>query len=388
MLNPHARSRTSSTPSREGLDQFQKFVGSVDDLSSSVKLLRSVVDGRRRDRRSAEERVRRIGRWVQAEIGSDDARAWCSSEGLTVNRAQGTGTNAAGGALVPDEIADAIIALRDTRGAFRAAAGPMRMRSDTKHAPRRLTGLTASFATENLSLAEQTMTWDSVRLVAKKILVLARFSAELVEDAAIDVGLAFLQEVAYAFADKEDLCGFYGNGTSTYGGIKGLFTYLTDGAHAASVVTASANTFATLTMTDLSSLMGAVPANAVPGARWFVSQRGYGLAFCRLAGAGGGIITRYINGVLTPTFMGFPVQLTQVMPQVVTSLSGQVMIAFGDLSLAATLGDRRDVRVRFSVDRFMDSDQIGALGTQRFDINVHDVGDATTAGPVAGLIGL
>jgi hypothetical protein len=44
--------------------------------------------------------------------------------------------------------------------------------------------------------------------------------------------------------------------------------------------------------------------------------------------------------------------------------------------------------MRFSTDRYMDSDQVGALGTQRFDINVHDVGDATNAGPVAGLVGL
>lgn len=386
-MNQQIRRSPSGSSDREGLEHFKRFVSSVDDLSSNVKLLRSVVDGRKRQNRSAEDRVRRAGRWVQAEIGSDEARAWCVANGLAVNRAQGTGSNVLGGGLVPDEIADTIIAIRDTRGAFRAAAGPMRMRSDSKSAPRRLNGLTAVFASENLNVAEQTMTWDSVRLVAKKIMVLARISAELMEDAALDVGAAFLQEVAYAFASKEDTCGFYGDGTSQYGGIRGLFPYLTDGSHAASTYTATGHaTFDTLTQTDLSALMGLVPAVAVPGARWFVSQRGYALTFCRLAGAAGGIVTRYVDGVLTPVFMGFPVQLTQVMPQAVTALTGQVAVAFGDLALAATIGDRRDVRLRFSTERYMDSDQVGVLGTQRFDINVHDVGDNTTAGPMAALI--
>lgn len=383
-MNQHIRRSESD---RERIEHFRKFVGSVDDLSANVKLLRSVVDGRKRQSRSAEDRVHRIGRWVQAEIGSEEARAWCLENGLAVNRAQGAGSNVLGGGLVPDEIPDTIIAIRDTRGAFRAAAAPMRMRSDTKSAPRRLSGLTAVFASENLNVAEQTMTWDSVRLVAKKIMVLARISAELMEDAALDVGAAFLQEVAYAFAAKEDNCGFYGDGTSQYGGIRGLFTYLTDGSHAASTYTATGHsTFDVITQTDLNQLMGLVPAVAVPGARWFVSQRGYALTFCRLAGSAGGIVTRYVDGVLTPVFMGFPVQLTQVMPQAVTALTGQVAIAFGDLNLAATIGDRRDVRLRFSTDRYMDSDQVGVLGTQRFDINVHDIGDNATAGPMAALI--
>jgi HK97 family phage major capsid protein len=324
--------------------------------------------------RSIEEKIRAVGCWVQSEI-----------------RAQSEGANSSGAAVVPsDEVAEAIIAIRDSRGAFRAAASKMPMRSDSKFAPRRLTGLTANFVGENpASIAESSMSWDAVRLVAKKIAILTKISAELEEDSAFDVGLIFLQEVGYAFASKEDNCGFYGDGTSAYGGIKGVFPLLTDGAHDASKFVATGNaTFNLLTTTDLSNLMSIVPAVAVPGARWFVSQRGYALAFCRLAGAAGGISTQYdADGVLRPFFMGFPVMLTQVMPQATTSLTGQVMVGFGDLSLAATLGDRRDLRLRFSTHRFMDSDQVGVLGTQRFDANVHDLGDNTTAGPMAALVG-
>jgi len=111
-----------------------------------------------------------------------------------------------------------------------------------------------------------------------------------------------------AFAKKEDECGFNGDGTSTYSGVRGITKLLIDGNHAAGNVAAAAghNTFLTLDNTDLTNLMGTAPAFALPGARWFVSQRGYATAFCRLAATAGGIVNKYVNGVLMPTFSRFP----------------------------------------------------------------------------------
>jgi len=79
--------------------------------------------------------------------------------------------------------------------------------------------------------------------------------------------------------------------------------------------------------------------------------------------------------------------MTQVMPQVTTSLTGQVMVAFGDMSYAATLGDRRQLKLRFLTERFADQDQVGIIGSERIDINVHDLGDASSAGAIVGLVG-
>jgi HK97 family phage major capsid protein len=60
---------------------------------------------------------------------------------------------------------------------------------------------------------------------------------------------------------------------------------------------------------------------------------------------------------------------------------------FGDLSLAATLGDRRQITVGLSQDRYFVEDQIGIKATQRYDINVHDLGDTSDAGPLVALYG-
>jgi HK97 family phage major capsid protein len=59
-----------------------------------------------------------------------------------------------------------------------------------------------------------------------------------------------------------------------------------------------------------------------------------------------------------------------------------VLAYFGDLSLAAYLGDRRSTTVEFSnaaLNAF-EQDELVVRGTSRFDINVANVGDASTAG--------
>ncbi len=80
-------------------------------------------------------------------------------------------------------------------------------------------------------------------------------------------------------------------------------------------------------------------------------------------------------------------QRVQVLPQTSATQTGSVMIAFGDLSQAAVLGDRRELRLKFLTERFADTDQIGIIGTERVDIVAHSLGDNTTAGPVVGLVG-
>ena len=67
----------------------------------------------------------------------------------------------------------------------------------------------------------------------------------------------------------EDRCGFLGDGTSTYGGITGISKLLIDGNHTAGAITAATgvDTYAEITITDISTMLGKVRADAIPGAR-------------------------------------------------------------------------------------------------------------------------
>ena len=51
------------------------------------------------------------------------------------------------------------------------------------------------------------------------------------------------------------------------------------------------------------------------------------------------------------------------------------------------MGTRREIRIKVLQERYADLDQLGVQGTERFDINVHDLGDTSDAGPIVGLIG-
>src|SRR4029450_1948358 len=86
------------------------------------------------------------------------------------------------------------------------------------------------------------------------------------------------------------------------------------------------------------------------------------------------------TGRRLPHYLGFPVYLTQVLPNVATTLNGAVMLAFGDMRRAVTLADRRQPTLaRADQVQTFAEDQVQYRVTERMDINVHNLGDNTTA---------
>jgi HK97 family phage major capsid protein len=103
----------------------------------------------------------------------------------------------------------------------------------------------------------------------------------------------------------------------------------------------------------------------------------------RLMDAGGGNTNVTLaDGSRQMMFLGYPVVFAQVLNAVTTAQTSTAIAAFGDLRLGTTLGNRRGVAVKVSDQRYLEYDQIGILGTQRVDINVHEKGTATAAGAV------
>ena len=194
-------------------------------------------------------------------------------------------------------------------------------------------------------------------------------------------------EIAYAFASKEDDCGFNGDGTSTYGGMRGLTTWAIDPTTTAGQKTAASghNTFALLDGTDIAGLIGLLPRYALPNAKFYISQTGFAVTFERLIAAAGGNSISTLNGEIQYRYLGFPIVISQKMPLITSTLTGKNMMVFGDLRLAAAMGERRQVTMKRSDERYFDQDQVGLLGTERIDINVHDAGTTTQAGPIVFL---
>lgn len=348
---------------------------------------------------SACERAYQFGQWFRATAGGvSDARKYCGEHGIplmwqdrqnnVVQLAHVENVNASGGFLVPPQFESDLIDLREQFGVARRILRNRAMSSDTLSIPRRTGGLTAYWVTDNVAITESTKSWDLVTLVAKKLGVLAKSSSELNEDAIINVMDDLAGEIAYAFTAMEDDCAFNGDGTSTYGGMQGFRSKLQDfdgaGTDSFGLVAGTGNLWSELVLSDFNSVKAKLPRYAQNSrTRWVVSQQFYSAVMERLMLAAGGITDAMIATGAPPRFLGAPVEITQKMPTAEADTT--VCALYGDFSLAAEFGDRRQTTIAMSEHYSFANDVVDIRGTQRFDIVVHDIGNASVAGPVVGL---
>jgi len=349
----------------------------------------------------------RFGQWCLAAMGHTKAQDFCRKNNLQHIKVHTENANNYGGVLVPEEFDSMIIVLREQYGVFRREAAIVPMNSETKRIPRRTGGLVAYPVGETAAATESTKGWDQITLTAKDWVVLSRYTGQLDDDAVINVGDDMAGECAYAFTKAEDEAGFTGDGTSTYAGIVGFTNKLKNLSgtigNIAGLVVATGTGYATnwdsITLADFNKVVGRLPQYAFVRGRckWYCSQAFWGSVMQKLATAGGGNkVENIINGALVPMFLGFPVVISQALPT--AAAINQVACLFGDIGLSAKMGTRRDTSIEFSREASIggqslwERNEIGIRAIERFDINIHDVGNASAtasarvAGPTVGLI--
>ena len=324
-----------------------------------------------------------FGRWFMAMLGHDASKQWCVDNGFEFRAAMTEGFDSKGGFVVPQEFDTMIIDLRNEYGIARRACKVWPMGSDTRVVPRRTGGLTAYAVGENSTINASDKTFDQIRLTAKKWGVIATYSTELAEDAAISIGDDLASEIAYALAYAEDISLFNGDGTSTYHGTIGLKNSLAAGSKYTAITGNTA--FSTLDLDDFEGMAAKLPSYAYKngGPSWYIHRAGWWSSMMRLAAAAGGNTVREIQGGVAPTFLGYPVELVEVMNSTLaaqTSTDG--LVYFGNMAMAAAFGDRRGLALSTSGDVYFTTDMLAIKGTERFDIVVHDVGTASVGGAV------
>jgi HK97 family phage major capsid protein len=342
---------------------------------------------------NAEERAYRAGQFFKATLLKDkEAQRWCSDHGVTESRALNEGVNSQGGIFVNEEILNEIIVLVEEFGAFPANARNISMKSDTLIVPRRVGGLKAYFVGENTSITESDAAWDRVQLIAKKIAVSSRISSEILEDSVLNLADYLTGEVSRAIAELVDVCGFVGTGSGDYGGIVGVATKITDGNHAAGVVTAgSGETGAqTISLNSLIATAGRLPLFARANAKWFVNPAVFAASVQRLGlvnsyGIAGGNTASNVAAQTEMRLLGYPIVFVHTLSNNVNADPGVVKFLFGDLSLSSFYATRRGLTLKQSTDRYAELDQTLIVSTARFDAVTHDCGDSNRAGPIVAL---
>ena len=330
-----------------------------------------------------EEAAYRSGMWAMAMLfGDQEAARWCKDYGVRVM----TGTTPGTTSVVPDEMVLPIIDLREQFGVARRYCYVHPMSSDTATIPRRKSGVDAYFVGRTDATTESDGDFDDVQLVAREVAALTRISKSYANDAAINLADHLAMEMAYAFAVKEDDCLFNGDGTSTYGGIQGIRSKILSKAGAIAAASGH-DTFAEIDHDDLVNVIGALPEYPGINPRWYSSKRANALVFQALKTAAGGNTARDLEGRPMNEYLGDEIIISQSMPQVVTALNAVAMLVYGDLNMGVTFGDRQGFEIEVLRERYAEYRQIGIQAVERFDINVHGVGDASNAGPITALIG-
>jgi HK97 family phage major capsid protein len=349
---------------------------------------------------AADEAAYRAGQFCRAAIFADEsAGRWCRDNGVQYAIASQdfrqvrvlTGTAGGQSVLVPDELALPIISLREQYGLARRLCYIHPMASDTASIPRDTGDVTAYFVGRESAPTVSDPTLDNINLVARNVAAETRISNDYAEDSVINLADYVAQKHARAFAAKEDGCLIDGDGTSTYGGIVGLRTLLTEAgglAGAVTVSTATHNLFSEIDAADLRKVIGTLPDFPGINPSWITSKPAQNATFGRLTDAAGGNTKFDLGAQMPEQWGGYPIVTSQLMPKgLSTDYDAVAMFLFGDLRMGVVFGDRRGMTMMIDPYSLSSYQQVKIINSERFDINCHGVGTTTEAGPIVALTG-
>jgi HK97 family phage major capsid protein len=275
-----------------------------------------------------------------------------------------------------------VVRLVEEFSVWPAAMQQVVMPSDNVTAVKRLTGVSATWSSENAEIATSDPSATDIRLVAKKLTVSTRVSNELLADAAA-VGDWVIAEFATAIGEKLDQAAVNGDGTSTYGGVNGIAAKLLLSAGSYHQADTDHDTFEELVVADFLGCVAKLPTY-VTSPRWYISSYGFAQSMQRLDLGTGGRVS-FENGTGFQ-FLGYPVTISNVMAKS-GDQSNNVMAMLGDASLAGMYGIRSAFQTKISTERYVEYDQTLYLGLARAEMVWHSTGSATEAGPLVALVG-
>lgn len=292
-----------------------------------------------------------------------------------------------GGSFVPTIMANEFISLREAYGVTRRLLTSIQMGTGQFTVPRRESGSVVYFPGEAGTGTESYIGTGSTTLNATKMVILTPVSSELLNDSPLNFGQIVSEEMAYAFAKKEDEMALSGDGTATYGNVTGIRTALTG---MSALISGAGNSWSALTYPNFATLMG-TPLEYASENVFVVSKPFFFQVMLKVAvqpgasfGAGGATLNEILNSNVGGMFQGYPVVFSPAMPTATGAT--QTCALFGDFKKCGYIGDVvNGLQFAESKDYLFEKDLITLRATSRIAIGIHSVGSASAAGPVAGL---
>jgi len=419
MLKDAAKGWATSTELRQAIDEVIAKKFAEDEALKSIKTIQTAIDENKKATDLIATQINTLlktrfaaikdadghynGAWgsvMQAKnfglflmgdvVGNPAAKKLLDESG--VERAKAiTGSEYA----IPAEFIPRLIDMLGTYGVYRADAFKWPMASDSSSCPKQTGDPTVYCPGAGVAPTAGSLTLGNVGLTAKKWITFIAIPRETVEDMAIAVGEIVGRSIARAFAHQEDLCGFIGDGTSTYFNELGIDkTILAVHATPASIpglrIQATAGTWAAIVIDDILALPGLITDDADDGVncKWYGNKNFYHTVILKLALALGGTSAQeaiYTGYTQRPQFMGRDFRYTRVMPKV-KAAADHIPLILGNLQKGSILGDRRSFELAQDSSVYFTSDQIAIRGTSRVTMNNHGVGDTSEAGALVALL--
>jgi HK97 family phage major capsid protein len=327
--------------------------------------------------------------WAKRQLDSMGIESYRITE--SGSKAMTGSSQVAGGTLVMVEQVPSIIMLLETYGKLRANASVWPMGAGQTIIPK-IDGLLTMYCVgEGGSITQTTPTIPAIILTPKTLTGLTAYSTELEEDSLVALGELLGGLFARSCAYYEDLCGYLGDGTSTYFGFKGIVGALmavsATIASIKSLVVGTGNAYSELTLADFEKVPGILPDFADDGdAKWYAHRYFFWTVMIKLALTSTSMASEIIlgAGARQKQFLGYPVEFTQVMPK--AEANSQICALLANLRQGFVLGTRGGIEIAQSDQRYFDQGLIGVRVRDRVALNAHGVGDTTNAGPLCGLI--
>lgn len=316
------------------------------------------------------------GCWLQAACASkiekpgvaENARKELARFGWGEYATMTEGTGSTGGYFVPAPMVNEIIRNRDLVGIAPQLARNILMGSETLTLFEETGQQTVYYPGEGGAITASDAAFEEHTLTVKKRAALTKVTPELLADAPFSAAEIVVNSMAYKFAYQLDNEFINGDGTSTYGGERGLINQLVAGqTETADTGNVSAET---LDLDEFDLTVAELPGLYLAGSPvWLMSRTTWAAACLRLVGNAAEATRDIQNGLSGYTWRGYPVAFSDLMPSVGTST---VAALFGDFSRGVSIGDRGDMTLATSTDSDFANDLIAIRMTHRYDILVHD----------------
>ncbi len=328
-----------------------------------------------------------VGQFLRAmnRKGNPAAESWLRDRGFEM-KALTSADNASAGILVPEQMDDAILKLRNQYGVAMQLGAVVSGTSETYRRRKIVSGNTAYAVVEGSAITRTQPSYQHIQLTAKLFGARTEYYTTFSEDAIINVVDELTEEHARAHAVLMDDAYFIGDGTQVYSGVigatyafrkvledaGGTWTNDTHKGYLGGAVVASGATWASVTDDDISKLVGSV--ENYPGANpvfTTTSQFYWNVMHPLAMSAGGTTATEVVNGVPRPVFYGYPVVFNNSMAKY--SEADSVPLLFGDFAQGSIILDRRGATIE--TDKNISTQLEEVVSTMRWDVLVHDIGN-------------